>query len=170
MERVFFSLQTPSVWVPYPSLCSSSFQQSPFLILEINPTRIQETAERKFDDLGMGWPQLRDADINPSRFRDGKRSIELCKGDTDLKKNREKCSDPRDPSKDNRYRVKSTAIRHCITLKDWDKNDFLRHGRLGQAVTAWLQVIEVCVLEGSTSAEHLCGHALLHHPGFLIRF
>lgn len=84
----------------------------------MKPRRIQETAERKFDDLGMGWPQVRDADMNPNRFRDGRRSIKHCKGDTDLEKNREKYSDPRDPSRDNRYKVKSTALRHCITLKD----------------------------------------------------
>lgn len=132
MEAVFFpcKLQPALIWVSYPSLCSSSFHQSPFLILEMNPTRIQETAERKFGDLGMGWPQVRDADTNLSRFRDGKRSIKHCKGDTDLETNRPsrlQWLKIWDPSRDNRYKVKSTVIRHCIILRDWNKNDFLRH-------------------------------------------
>ena len=83
----------------------------------MNPTRIQETAEGKF---GLGWSQVKDDDVNPNRFREG-RSVKHCKGNSDLERSRSSSwqwSKSRDPSRDNRYKVKSTEIRHCIILKD----------------------------------------------------
>lgn len=79
----------------------------------------------------LGWSQVRDDDMNLDRLRGGKRSMKHCKGDSDLETNRSsnwQWSKSWDPSRDNGYKVKSTGIRHCIILKDWDKNYFLGCG------------------------------------------